>query len=126
MKKFFACLAALLMVASANAANVHPTPTEWIAWPGYCKAKLIEGGSADKYMLKSVAPNIIEKWKGILGERLYSSVHHGCRGILYIGRAEHRLQKDEMHYQHELLEAAAEAKFTLRYAPVGHPINSKM
>lgn len=122
----FAAIAIWMVSPIAHAGYIFPTRTEWAWWPEYCKAKNVFLGHGEAYMNREIPKATQKKWESVLGFDTWNNIHHGCRGILHMSRAERLRGKDPIRYQHELKEADQEAKYSLERTPPGHPIYYKM
>ena len=61
---------------------------EWRAVPEYCRARYVayNAGKMNPIWERTVTRASIEKWAGIIGEPMWGSMHHYCRGLVRLHR----------------------------------------
>ena len=99
---------ALLLLALLPCSPSHaffdfvPTPTEWQAWPEYCRveyAALMHGGGQSTEFGEEYSPTTIENWRERLGARTFSGIHHYCAGIHWLNRSQVETDKRERAFK---------------------------
>lgn len=106
---------ALGLALQAWAAVAHCyeiSPTEWGAWPEYCKTRYVRvpGGSESPYV-RLVSQAMVDKAKALLGDSWYG-VHHACYAMMLIGRVDRYEGRDE----HRRAEALGQTQGELNFA----------
>ena len=105
--------------------NFHPTATEWLVWPEYCKAKYVSGtvvGMNSKYA-GTISKSVIKKWAITLGSAWYG-LHHYCAGMSYLGRAIRT--HDQVEKKRLLKHVISETTFTFQRTDNNNIIKADM
>lgn len=127
LTRMVAAAALAFLTCASEAAFFPPSPSEWAAWPEYCKAKHTSFDTAAPQYQRAVSPAIRSKWKTLLGDQTWTNIHHGCQGIIHIARAErmrgkHMNVPQRQKFEWELDQAEAEARYSFLRTPPGHPV----
>ena len=102
-------------------------PVEWNSWPEYCKAKHLSFGTGGQAFMERDRARVAQTdWESLLGDKTWNNIHHGCRGILHIARAERMRGKSQQNYLYQLGQAESEANYSFERTPAGHPLYYKM
>lgn len=90
------------------------SPTEWQAWPDYCKSRYATvPGSAYAGL---VSPDLHTKARAMLGES-YVHVHHACSAMVLIARAERYQGRDATRMGYVLKDTMGELEYALPRIP---------
>ena len=112
---------ALAVPGTVHAYDFRPTPSEWAAWPDYCKARYVTVPIANQTpYVRTVPPAAIETWKKRLGPVTFDSVHHYCASLVYVQRASWAPSAQER--KHLLHLAESDAAYTMTRLPVTSPL----
>ena len=116
---------ALLVCASVGHC-VAPTPTEFQAWPDYCKTRYVRvpDGDGSAYA-RLVSEEMIRKAKALLGNSWYH-VHHACYSYIWIARAERYRGRDANQRDFALRQTLSEVNYAIARIPPSVPVYWKL
>jgi tetratricopeptide (TPR) repeat protein len=116
---------ALLLWAGAGHCHM-PTPSEFKAWPDYCKTRYVRvpGGESSPYV-RLVSQEMIRKAQAQLGDSWFH-VHHACYSMFLISRAERQRGRNTALWIENLNLALAESNYAVLRIPPTNPVHWKM
>lgn len=102
------------------------SPSEFNAWPDYCKTRYVRvpGGDTSPYV-SLVSPEMIRKAKAMLGDSWYH-VHHACYAMMLIVRAERVRGRNAAQWNENLNLAQGESNYAVQRIPPTNPVHWKM
>jgi tetratricopeptide (TPR) repeat protein len=102
------------------------SPSEWAAWPDYCKTRYVAvPGGTDSAYVRLVSPAMTTKAKALLGESWYH-VHHACYAMMLIARAERYQGRDAARTSEAVNQTIGELNYVLPRIPPSVPVHWKM
>jgi tetratricopeptide (TPR) repeat protein len=107
----------LLMLTSSALAyfDFTPTPTEWAAWPEYCRVQYVYIMSWRSSEYATQYPqSVVDSWREQIGPKTFDGLHHYCAGMHYLNRS--RTAPDQQAREFMLNQAFEETMYTYRAA----------